>query len=256
MSKINTQKIKEAPAKALELSPKIIIFGLIGLTFMAWFYETMKPEQMAEAGELPIMEDRYSPPPKPETPLGVGEVEAEPKSKPSKPFLTDEAKQKMAERIDAFSLEVGSPLRSDYGMVWVEAGIKYDRHPYSLVAIALADTSLGKQLTTPFNLGNVANSDSCPTCGNHITSWEQGIDEIGKTLANRYLGKATKLCHLSRGGWNVCPEGAKINGGKFYASSLENWNRNSIWAESWMHGTEWRADHSIILSDYYQFSIG
>jgi hypothetical protein len=255
MPKINTQKIKEAHDSALELVLKGVAASIVILPVVAMIIEA-EPEQTAQAGELPelpIMEDRYSPPPKPEAPL---EVEAEPKSKPTKPFLTDETKKQMAERINAFSLEVGSPLGSDYGMVWVEAGIKYDRHPYSLVAIALADTSLGKQLTTPFNLGNVANSDSCPTCGNHITSWEQGIDEIGKTLANRYLGKATKLCHLSRGGWNICPEGAKINGGKFYASSLENWNRNSIWAESWMHGTKWRADHSIILSDYYQLTIG
>ncbi len=50
---------------------------------------------------------------------------------------TEEQKQQWAERINAFSLEVGSPLKDQYGMVWVETGIKYNRHPYALVAIWL-----------------------------------------------------------------------------------------------------------------------
>lgn len=168
----------------------------------------------------------------------------------TKPILSEDAKQQMASRINRFSLEIGSPLSDQYGMVWVETGIKYNRHPYALVAIAMADTTLGKYLSTPYNLGNVGNTDTCPKC-RAFKSWEQGIEAIAQTLTNQYLKNATKLCHLSRGGWNVCPEGKKINGGYFYASSLENWNRNSIWAECWLHGTELTHEHSIILSDYY-----
>ena len=168
-----------------------------------------------------------------------------------KPNLSTEEKQKMANAINSYSLQVGSPLGDKYGMVWVEVGIKYNRHPYSLVAIALADTSLGKQVTTPFNLGNVGNTDSCPTCGTHTKSWDDGIESIGQTLTNQYLKNATKLCHLSRGGWKFCIEGQNVNNGKFYASSLTNWDRNSNYAMSWLFGSEFKRDYSIILTDYY-----
>lgn len=171
--------------------------------------------------------------------------------KNTKPLLTSEIKQQLKDRINAFSVEIGSPLGNKYGDVWVEVGIKYNRHPYSLVAIAFADTTLGKNLTTAYNIGNVGNTDTCINCQSY-TSWEQGIEAIAQTLTNKYLRNATRLCHLSKGGWVICPEGAQINNGYFYASSPGNWNRNSIWAESWLHGSEWHPNHSIILSDYYQ----
>lgn len=141
--------------------------------------------------------------------------------------------QDWANRIEAFIAEVNSPLKG-YGQTFVDIALKYGYHPYTAVAIAQADTSMGNNLTTPFNIGNISNTDSCPTCGSHIKSWEQGIEEIYQTLSNRYLGKATKLCHLSRGGWQHCPEGSTINGGKFYASSKANWQRNATWAFSWL----------------------
>jgi len=185
--------------------------------------------------------------------------------------LTDEVKANLAEKINQFTIAKGSPLGDKYGMVWVEMGIKYNRHPFAGVAVAFADTSLGKNLSTRYNLGNVGNTDSCPRCQAHA-NWESGIEAIFATLANKNLGKATKLCHLSQGGWSDCPDGANINGGKFYACSggpivggrcqrisnypdlprsAPNWNRNTNYAISWLFSSEYKTDYSIILSDYY-----
>lgn len=145
-----------------------------------------------------------------------------------------------------FFKEKSSPLTENEAKIFFNLGQKYKIHPYAAVAVAFADSSLGKNLTTPFNLGNVGNTDSCPTCQAY-TSWEQGIEAIFKTLTNEYLGKANKLCHLSKGGWKFCPEGATINGGKFYASSLDNWDRNSNYAASWLLGQEFNRDFNFKL---------
>jgi hypothetical protein len=68
-------------------------------------------------------------------------------------------------------------------------------------------------------------------------------------MTNEYLKNATKLCHLSVGGWSECPEGKTVNNGKFYASSKTNWGRNCNWAMSWMLGKAY-GNYSIVLSDY------
>jgi hypothetical protein len=144
------------------------------------------------------------------------------------------------------------PNNKDYTMngylKFVDISTKYNVHPYAVVAVAFADSSLGRNLTTPFNLGTVGNTDSCPTC-QAFSSWDEGIEAIAKTLVNQYLGKATKLCHLSRGGWVDCPEGSKVNGGKFYASSTSNWNRNAGYAYSWLEGAEYRSDWAVKINN-------
>lgn len=176
----------------------------------------------------------------------------EPTSSPiieEKDWIESDQAQAMIDEINLFLKEQGSaPELQGSGKIWVEYGVKYNRHPFSAVAISLADTSLGKNLKTAYNYGNVGNWDDGRTTA--FTSREQGIESIYKAMTNSYLKNATKLCHLSVGGWDSCPEGKTINGGKFYASSPVNWNRNTNWAMSWMLGTEYRTDHSVILSDY------
>jgi hypothetical protein len=255
MSKINTQTVKKAHDSALELVLKGVAASIVILPVVAMIIEA-EPEQTAQASELPelpIMEDRYSPPPKPEIPLEVEEVEAEPKSKPSKPFLTDEAKQKMAERIDGLLVEQGSPMAGQ-GKAFVDLSVKYNRHPYAVVAITGADSSFGKQLLTPYNPGNYGNNDRGDKVA--FSSWPEGIEAIYRALTNNNLKNATKLCHLSYGGRKNCPEGAKLNGGKIYASSPENWERNTNYWFSWLLGTEYKISHSIILSDHYKTNLG
>ena len=119
---------------------------------------------------------------------------------------TEKPTKPSTERIGQFLTEIGSPLAKDkdrYANYIVEESTKNGIHPYAVVAVAFADTTLGKQTTTAYNIGNVGNTDTCPTCQTY-SSWEQGIGAIISTLNNRYLGNATKLCHLSQGGWSEC----------------------------------------------------
>ena len=174
------------------------------------------------------------------------------------PNLNQEAKNQLAERINLFTKEYGGPLvDQDLGSAWVEAGIKYNRHPYVLVAIAVADTSLGKNLSTPYNLGNVGNTDSCPNC-QAFSSWEQGIESIAQTVANENLREAYRVCHLSVGGWSEpddnCQSGKYRNKGRFYASSGVNWNRNVNYTYSFLLGTKYNITHSIIFSHHFNLS--
>lgn len=218
----------------------IAILFLIGVAITHGFATTPTPKQSAMAGEITkeaVAEIKEFTGEEVKVEAVEAPVVLDDKTELPPVNESKEAQKKQwAERIEMFIAEVNSPLKG-YGNAFVDIALKYGYHPYTAVAIAQADTSMGKSLTTPYNLGNVGNSDSCPTCGTHTKSWEQGIESIYQTLSNKYLGKATKLCHLSRGGWKDCPEGATINGGKFYASSVENWHRNSSWAFSWMNNT-------------------
>ena len=154
--------------------------------------------------------------------------------------ITDSNRNEWVEKINAHSVRIGSPLGDQYGQVFVDVGEKYGVHPYFIVAVAQADTSLGKHLTTPFNIGNVGNTDSCPTCQKY-TSWNQGIDAVGRTLANQYLGNKTKVCEFSRGG--TCHHGRF-----FYASSMENWNRNATITYSQLLGVGYNDQLCVRLS--------
>jgi len=132
-------------------------------------------------------------------------------------------------RIEEHLTKHNSPLKGQsYGKVFVDLGLKYKIHPYVAVAIGYADTSLGKS-AVKWNWGNVGAHDSkclkkCPDIG--LRTWNQGIEAVYKALNNKFLGKASLTCELSRGGWNYCSEGATINNGKFYASSVYNWHNN------------------------------
>ena len=109
-----------------------------------------------------------------------------------------------------------------------EAGV----HPYLLVAIAVADTSLGKNLKTPFNLGNVGNFDhgtdgeTCigrtdGGCTRSHGDYEEGIRAIATSTAlrkNEQAGALSPACNIK---------------GVWYAHSEFNWwnNVSSVLAE-------------------------
>jgi hypothetical protein len=244
-------KIEQTKTNLVNGLPKFVAFFFFISVFFSFLMEQNFDQLNRQALEqtpqiLAISE--FSEPEK--ISLELKEIEL-PKEQKEKQLLDKKTElfRQWANRINQFSLEIGSPLRDQYGLVFVEIGVKYNIHPYALVAIAFADSTLGKNLTTPFNLGNVGNTDSCPNCVS-FKSWEEGIEAIARALTGRLLNKATKLCHLSPGGWQHCPEGRTINQGRYYASSPTNWNRNAIWAESWLHGTSWTTDHTFVLSDY------
>jgi len=105
--------------------------------------------------------------------------------------------------------------------IGIEAGI----NPYLLVAIATADTSLGKRLKTAYNIGNVGNYDygtdgkTCigrtdSGCTREFGSYEEAIRNMATSTAlrkNTKLGELSPFCRIS---------------GTIYASSPENWHKN------------------------------
>ena len=128
--------------------------------------------------------------------------------------------------MDLFLQEYGAEFVKEAGDIFREVGMEYGIKPEVLVAIAHADSSLGKHLKSSYNIGNVGNNDR----GNvvHYASLEQGIEAMGKVLNNKYLGHYTTIGQLSRGGGN--------HSGAIYASSPYNWNKNVLWALSKMLG--------------------
>lgn len=108
-------------------------------------------------------------------------------------------------------------LTEGYGAtLFRKVGDRYGIKPEVLVCIAKADTSLGKHLLTPYNIGNVGNNDRGNKRG--FTSIGAGIDAMGKVLSNKYLGHKQSLGSLTPYGGGNSP---------FYATSpTGNWYNN------------------------------
>jgi hypothetical protein len=85
------------------------------------------------------------------------------------------------------------------------------------MCVGLAETTLGNYLKTPYNIGNVGNTDS----GDTVTfgSAREGISWMAATFNNRYLSRYNSVSDLSRWG---NPDGT------IYASSNANWHNNII----------------------------
>lgn len=111
--------------------------------------------------------------------------------------------------------------------VFIEVGQKYKIKPEVLIAIAQADSSLGKHLKTPYNIGNVGNNDRGDTVS--YSNLREGIEAMGMVLNNQYLGDHQTIGELSGGGRAVlglrpCTDRAV----KCYATSQYNWNKNVL----------------------------
>jgi|TARA_Y100000296_G_scaffold87322_1_gene132115 hypothetical protein len=118
--------------------------------------------------------------------------------------------------IASFLEKNAHPDLKDKADLFISIGEEYNIKPEVIVAIATADSNLGINLRTEYNLGNVGNT---ATASKSFDSWESGIRAIASTLNNQYLGSHTTIGQLSVGGGGT---------GKIYASSLENWNRNTL----------------------------
>jgi len=79
--------------------------------------------------------------------------------------------------------------------VWVEESLAANLDPSFLMCIGLAETRLGHTLKTPYNVGNVGNTDSGGTY--QFSSPGEGIHWMTKTLNNKYLWEYTHLSQLS-----------------------------------------------------------
>lgn len=101
--------------------------------------------------------------------------------------------------------------------MWVDTALEWGVDPSFMMCIGLAETTLGNRLKTPYNIGNIGNTDSGSTYS--FTSAQEWLYWMTHTFNNRFLGKYTKLSELSRWG---NPDGA------IYASSNSNWHNNTV----------------------------
>ena len=120
--------------------------------------------------------------------------------------------------------------------IWVDESIAQWIDPTFVMCIGLAETTLGKYLKTPNNIGNVWNTDS----GSTITfptprSW---IAAMARAFNNKFLGSYTEIQQLSRYGNKT---------GLIYASSEFNWHNNII---KCMSHVKWE-----YIPDNYKFRL-
>lgn len=101
--------------------------------------------------------------------------------------------------------------------MWVEESVDGNIDPSFLMCIGLAESGLGRNLKTAYNVWNIWNTDSWWTWDfENARSW---VYWMVKTLNNSYLGWYNNMSKLSRY-WN--------KKGSIYASSPVNWHNNMI----------------------------
>lgn len=111
--------------------------------------------------------------------------------------------------------------------IWIQYSKQYNINPAVAIAIAKADSSLGNNLKTTNNIGNVGNSDN----GNTITftTKNKWIEAIYIALTNQYLWKIYTVWYLSEWGRRILWAASCNDSGEYcYATSEENWNINVI----------------------------
>jgi len=107
--------------------------------------------------------------------------------------------------------------------LWEQYKIKY---PVA-VCIAKSDTSLGREMKTKNNIGNVWNNDRGDRVEyGHLYHW---IEAIYQTLNNRYIGNNNTIWELSQWGRsNMWIDWCATRGVYCYATSKDNRNVNMI----------------------------
>lgn len=101
--------------------------------------------------------------------------------------------------------------------MWIEEAVDESIDPSFLMCIWLAESGLGRNLKTTYNVGNVGNTDSGGTWD--FDTPRSGVYWIAKTLNNQFLGQYQTMDKLSRYGnktWAI------------YASSDSNWQNNIV----------------------------
>ena len=101
--------------------------------------------------------------------------------------------------------------------IWVEESIAESIDPTFVLCVGLAESTLGKNLTTNGNIGNVGNTDS--GARRDYNDPRSGVRAISSVVNNTWLWRYTTIDQLS-GWWNPI--------GPIYASSQTNWHENVI----------------------------
>ncbi len=99
--------------------------------------------------------------------------------------------------------------------IWTKASADANLDPSFVMCIGMAETGLGNNVKTPYNVGNVGNDDSGDTVA--FKDAKAGVQAIANTLNNKYLSKYSTVDKLSRWG---------NDDSHIYASSSTNWHEN------------------------------
>ncbi len=121
--------------------------------------------------------------------------------------------------------------------MWTEEAVEAKIDPSFMMCIGLAETGLGRNLKTVYNIGNIGNTDSGGT--QNFISARDGVYWMGKTLNNRFLGDYQRVSDLSRWGNRT---------GAIYASSPKNWQENMIRCLSALKGRFVEDDYAFRLT--------
>jgi murein DD-endopeptidase MepM/ murein hydrolase activator NlpD len=120
--------------------------------------------------------------------------------------------------------------------IWTEEAVEAKVDPSFMMCVGLAETGLGRNLKTQYNVGNIGNTDSGAT--SEFISPRDGIYWMGKTFNNKYLGEYQAISDLSRWGNKT---------GAIYASSPKNWQENIVRCLSALKGR--------FVEDSYRFRL-
>lgn len=122
--------------------------------------------------------------------------------------------------------------------MWIDESLDWNIDPSFVMCIGLAESTLGKNLKTPYNIWNVWNTDSWATkTFPNAQSW---LYWMIKTLNNKYLSQYNEVRQLSRY-WN------KDMNKPIYASSPDNWHNNIITCLSHLKWTYVPDDYNFRL---------
>ena len=122
--------------------------------------------------------------------------------------------------------------------IWVEEGIDAGIDPTFLMCVGLAESSLGRNLKTPYNVWNVWNTDSGSTYD--FPNARSGIYWMWKTFNNKFLSGYSKIEQLSRYGNKT---------GTIYASSPDHWHNNIVKCMSHVKGEYVPDDYNFRISE-------
>ena len=146
-----------------------------------------------------------------------------------------------------YEVITGAEFVKEASEVFRKVAEHYKVEASMLVCIAQADSSLGQALKGKNNIGNVGSYDRGGT--NHYATLEAGIEAMGKTLNNGYLGSYTKVGELSNGGRTALNlKACGVDGTKCYATSAFNWNKNVLSCLQNIHNDE-------SIDEHYDFKL-
>ncbi|MCD5385301.1 peptidoglycan DD-metalloendopeptidase family protein [Candidatus Gracilibacteria bacterium] len=138
-----------------------------------------------------------------------------------------------------------SPAFRNWQM-WVQESLEGNIDPSFVMCIGLAETTLGNNLASAYNVGNVGNNDRGDR--KQLTSARQGIYLIIHTLNNKYFKDYNTVGEMSGAGREVLGlSSCREKGTYCYATDTKYWHKNVIKCMSHLKGT--------YIPDNYNFRI-